>query len=296
MLLSVLDPALLVYQEDHWRSGQSHFRDRVGALALHRRLFRKYDQPIAITANLAAIVQQIFPWAAAYKSISELRDLRQFMLEELVRARYIQIAIPADDVSLNPDDLTCMYVEIEEVLAAWKELLCACAEEEGSSEFDVQVATWEHPVRQASSHSITVAVNKGGVSEALYLPLVWDETSWANRMDSQESWPDLQRCVEVYFQANSGMKSYPQCREHPIPFEWTNEFRKSVDDFCQPRMRQLLVKAIAKRVYGILDAKLHDEPLGQIRRFRVTDFWRIHYRQFEDRIVLDEFGEHNMGL
>ena len=296
MLLSLLDPALLVYDEEHWREGHSHFADRISALALHRRLLRQYNLPMAISVDLAAMVQQIFPWAAAYKSISELRDVRRFMIEDLVRARYIHPSVPAENVSLTPADLTCKHAEIEDVLAAWKELLCACVEQEGSSEFDVQVATWEEPVRQVNSQAITVTINKGEASELFFLPLVWDETSWVNRMDSQDSWPDLHRCVEIYFQANFGMRSYPQCREHPIPFEWTNGFWKSVDDYCNPRMRQLLVKAIAKRVYGILDAKLHDEPLGQLRRFRVTDFWRVHYRQLEDRIVLEEFGEHNIGL
>ena len=92
------------------------------------------------------------------------------------------------------------------------------------------------------------------------------------------------------------MQNYYRVRGQPIPFECTDGFWKSVDDYCQPNMRHLLVKAIAKKVYGILDASLHDEPLGQIRRFRVTTFWRVHYYELDDRLVLEEFGEHNMGL
>ena len=72
--------------------------------------------------------------------------------------------------------------------------------------------------------SMTVTVNDNMGSEDHYLPLVWDQTSWANRLYSQDSWPDLQRCVMLYFNANSGMQKHPQVREHPIPFECTDLF------------------------------------------------------------------------
>ena len=52
--------------------------------------------------------------------------------------------------------------------------------------------------------------------------------------------------------ANPGMQNYYGVRGQPIPFECTDGFWKSVDDYCQPNMRHLLVKAIAKKVYGIL--------------------------------------------
>ena len=296
MLLSALDPALLVYKEEHWRTEQRHFLDRIGTLLMHRQTIKQLGLEMAVSADLVASVYELFPWNAEFKSISEFRDLRQFVLDELGRARYFQGSVPADRVSLQPGNLTCMYVEIDRVSNAWKELLYACAEEESSSEVDFQVATSETAVNSANSRSIVVTVVEGSDSASHEIPLVWSKDSWALRINSQDSWPDLQRCVEFYFQANPGMQKYPQLREHPLPFDCTDNFWKSVNDLCQPRMRQLLVKAIAKKVYGILDVKLHDEPLGRIRRFRVTDFWRVHYRQFDDRIVLEEFGEHDMGL
>ena len=296
MLLSAIDPALLMYQQEHWQTRQPHFFSRIRALALHRNIIRRYNQQIAISNEIAALVQQLFPWREDYKIIGELRDLRQFILEEFVRAHFITKTRRADEISLQPSNLTCGHIENIAVLDIWKELLCACVEEETNTEFDVQVATWETPVHLVNSQSVTITVSDDAGSEDYNLPLVWDENSWANRLHSQDPWPDLQRCAELYFKANFGMQSYPQAREHPIPFEWTDTFWKSLDDLCQPRMRHLLVKAIAKKVYGILDSKLSDEPLGQIRRFRVTDFWRVHYRQLNDRIVLEEFGEHDMGL
>ena len=296
VLLSALDPALLVYQRQHWQTGQQHFVSRIRALALHRATIRKHNQLIAMSNNVRALVYQCFPWNHEYKTIGELRDLRQFVLEELIRVHDVTETKKADCVSLQPRNLTCRYVENVSVLAAWKDLLCACVEEAANSKFDVQVATWETPVLLENSQSLVVSVSSNAVAEDHNLPLVWDENSWAKQLYREDSWPDLQRCVEYYFSADFEMQRYPRVTVNPIPFEWTDSFWKSVEDLCQPQMRRLLVKAIAKRVYGILDSSLGDERLGPIRRFRVTRFWRVHYRQLTNRIVLEEFGEHDMGL
>ena len=296
MLVSALDPALLVYQEEHWRTREQHFLSRMKALGLHRKYIRENAQQIIITLRFAALVNQLFPWNKDYQALGELRDLRQFVFEDLGKARYIEESPPPDGVSLQPDHLTCMHVENDAVLDAWEDLLVACVDGDASTEFDVQVATWATPVDLAPSQSITLTINKGSGTEDHHLPLVWDEGSWSSRLSPQDSWPDLPMCVELYLKTNPRMQSHPQCRQQPIPFECTDEFWKSVNDLCQPKMRLLLVKAIAKRVHGILDSKLHDEPLGRIRRFRVTGFWRVHYQQYHDKIVLEEFGEHNIGL
>ena len=296
MLLSVLDPALLLYQQQHWRTRQHHFFSRIYALVLHRDTIREHNQRIAMSNDVAALVYQCFPWKDEYRTIGELRDLRQFILEELVRAHFVTITKKADGISLQPSNLTCRHVENVAVLDTWKELLCACVEEAANSKFDVQVATWETPVLLEDSQSLVVSVRSNNVVEDHCLPLVWDEYSWANQLHYEDSWPDLQRCVEYYFKVNVGLQRYPRVRVNPIPFEWTDSFWNSVENLCQPQMRHLLVKAIAKRVYGMLDSSLRDEPLGPIRRFRVTSFWRVHYRQLSNRILLEEFGEHDMGL
>ena len=296
MLLSALDPALLIYQQHHWQSRQSHFLSRVKALVLHRSITRKHNQQIVMSDDFAALVQQCFPWSSEYRAIGELHDLRLFILQEFNKLRYITTTKRAGDISLQPSNLTCAHIEDAIVLDTWKELLCACIEQEADSDFEVQVATWETPDSLGDSRSLIVSVSDNTGGEDYYLPLVWDQDSWTNQLHSQDSWPDLQRCVESYFQANVAMQRYPYARATPIPFECTDSFWKSVENFCQPQMRRLLVKAIAKKVYGILDSRLGDEPLGRIRRFRVTSFWRVHYRQVGGRIVLDEFGEHDMGI
>ena len=296
MLVSALDPALLVFQEEHWRTREQHFLNRIKSLVLHRKFIRENAQQIVITPSFAALVNELFPWNSDYKAIGELRDLRQFVLEDLANALYVDEPPRSDGLSLQPDNLTCMHVEGEEIVDAWRHLLMACTDGDASSEFDTQVATWETPVNLTSSQSITLTINKRSGTEGHQLPLVWDEGSWSSRLSPHDSWPDLYMCVELYVKANPGIQSHPMCRSKPIPFECTEEFWKCVNDLCQPRMRPLLVKAIAKKVYGILDAPLGDEALGQIRRFRVTSFWRVHYQQYNDRIVLEEFGEHDIGL
>ena len=152
MLLSAIDPALLMYQQEHWQTRQPHFYSRIKALALHRDIVRKYNQQFAISYDIAALLQQYFPWND--KTIGELRDLRQFMLEEIGKARFITKTRGADEIALQPSNLTCEHIDVVTVIDAWKELLCACVEGETNSEFDVQVATWETPVLLTNSQSM----------------------------------------------------------------------------------------------------------------------------------------------
>ena len=103
MLISALDPSLLIYQEEHWRNREAHCFDRVRALTLHRRIIRNHSQGIAMSNRLVSIVYQSFPWADNFKQFSELRDLRQFILDDLTRAHYIS-ASEFGEVSLEPDE------------------------------------------------------------------------------------------------------------------------------------------------------------------------------------------------
>ena len=296
MLLSAIDPALLIYQQEHWQARLPHFFTRIKTLLLHYSIIKRYGQQIAMSNEIAALAMECFPWDADSKATAELRDLRQFMHEAFTKAHFITKTRAADAVSFQPSNMTCEHIDNPDVLNAWKELLWACVDEESTCGFDAQVATWESSVHSPNPQSLIVTASDSSGGEDHHLPLVWDQNSWAKRLYSQDYWPDLQRCVELYGEANPAMQSHPQLRDEPIPFECTDTFWKSVDALCQPRMRHLLVKAVAKRVYGLLDAKLRDESFEQVRRFRVTDFWRVHYREGDGRIVLEEFGEHDMGL
>ena len=295
MLLAALDPALLIYQQEHWEENQPHWLRRVHTLALHRRVARKHNYRIGVSQEFVAMVYESFPWSPAFRNIKALQDLRQFILHDLTNAYYVN-GLVTEQLSLLPDDLTGAYVESPEVLNAWKALLHGCVEDEMTSISDVHIATWETPTLSESAQSVTLTTHHDTKSEVHHIPLVWDENSWTARLACLDAWPDLRRCVDVYFLTNSGMQKYPGIRNAPMPFVCTDGFWKTVDDFCQPQMRLALVKAIAKKVYGILDTSLGDEAFGPIRRFRVTKFWRIHYRDLGQKLVLDEFGEHDMGI
>jgi hypothetical protein len=289
MLLSAIDPALLIYQYNDWLSRQPHCFKRFAALTLHRRMIREYGQKMAIS-----MLAQHFPWNENYRTIAELRDLRQFILEELQRAYYIDKEL-AGKADLKPAGITCLYVEKQEVVEAWIELLFSCVDEAILSEFDTQIATWE--MEHLKEHSAALILMIHDIDTQIHeLPIVWDEDSWIKQLATQDWWPDLRRCVELYFKSNSAMKDHPKVREQPLPFESTEAFGKSIDRYCTDvHLRRSFIEALTKRVYGVLDASLGDEALGKIRRFRVTDFWRVHYRVKAGRIVLEEFGPHSIG-
>lgn len=298
MLLTCIDPALLLYRKDHWQTGQAHSFSRIRALSLHRKHIRKFNQQLAISDSIRAIVYECFPWNASYKSIPELHDFRQFVLDDLGRAQSVEGPTRAIDVQLHPNTLTCMHLDSPAAVDCWKEFLGNCIAERAISAIDFQIATWPQPVEQAGTKEPTLTITCHSRKETCSLPIVYDEeswlASWARHLVFEDQWPDLQICVKLYYQSDSAMQRYGEARE-PIQFECTTGFLKSVENRCQPRIRPLLVKAIAKKIYGIFDSGLRDEPFESVRRFRVDNFWRVHYREHGDKIVLEEFGPHDMG-
>lgn len=290
MLHSAIDPALLIYKQEDWQNRASHCFSRFGALMLHRRLMRQYNQRIVFTDEYASKVQLAFPWAYASRDIEELRDLRRFILEDLGSAQYVDCEA-TNQATLEPNDLTCKFVDDPEVLDIWKQLLLCCLSEMEHSEFDVQVATWQEGHESSQTQFLAIAAD----NEAHHLPLVWNEGTWAKQLASQNAWPDLQMCVELYFMSNPGMSNHPMARQHPTPFGYTEAFLKNVADTGQAHLQQAVVKAITKLVYGILDSGLHDEPYDDMRRIRVTDFWRVHYIEQGGSLRLEKFGRHDMA-
>ncbi len=295
MLLSAFDPALLIYEYADWQARESHCFSRFEALSLHRRMIKEYDQKMAMSYTFADLIQRYFPWNN-YRNIGELRDLMRFLYEDIVRAEYVDPKV-VKQASLQPTGVVCQYTEASELVDAWLELLLGCVDETVSTEFDPQIATWETSLGEQPDPKITMYASETEANTQVYhLPLVWDHDSWARQLITQEWWPDLQRCVELHFKTNPGMRQYPGAMEQPLLFKGTDTFRKSVDRYCQnEHLRRSLIEALTKRVYGIFDASLGDEPLGEIRRFRVTDYWRVHYHQEDDQLVLLEFGPHSIG-
>ena len=296
MLLSAIDPALLIYEYEDWRARAPHCFNRFEALTLHRGVIRQYDQKMAMSDTFAGLVIQSFPWNENYRSISELRDFRRFILEDLQKVYYVDTEA-AREVSLQPTGIVSQYVKVPEVTAAWEELLCGCVDEAVLAEFDPQIATWETASLREHSGPMTLTFHDSEAGTRVYhLPLVWDDDSWAMQLVTQEWWPDLQRCVALHYRTNPGMRDFPGVRAQPRLFECTDAFWKSVNRYCKDgQLRRSLIAALTKKAYGILDASLGDEAFGEMRRFRVTYFWRVHYREEGDRLVLEEFGPHSIG-
>lgn len=291
-LLLIIDLALLIYKYEDWRNGEEDCLSRFEALTLHRRRLQQAGGKIAMSYDLASFIYEFFPWNEQFSAVPELRDLRLFVLQDLQRAEYIDIQT-FGEINLEPEGIVCQSVEAPKAIDAWMELLCDRAE------ISPPIATWNSPL--LSEHKVNqilaLVENIESEVESRYpLPLVWDEDSWAALLATQDPWPDLQKCVALYFQTNPDLKNYPGVREQAIPFDCTPGFWKSVNRYCkEERLRRALIQAVTKKVYGILDASLGDESIGKIRRFRVTDFWRIHYYYREDKLLLDEFGPHDIG-
>jgi hypothetical protein len=299
MFLATLDPALLIYSYDHWQARAWHCFERCKALALHCRVVRKYEQRIAMSSEFAALVQESFPWNESFRGFSQLRDLRQFIFQDLQRAYYVD-AQANGETGLEPDDVVCQEVEDSTVIDAWERLLRGCVDEAVLEEFEPVVATWETESLQCNTEIVlTIITNleRGSDVEVYHFPLIWNDDTWATHLATQDWWPDLHRCVELCFKTNPGMRDYPEARDDPIPFDWTQEFYRSLARFCVDRnLRRRLIEALTKRVYEILDASLGDEPLGDMRRLRVTDFWRVHYYEEGDQLILEEFCRHDTGI
>jgi hypothetical protein len=298
MLLAALDAALLVYSYDHWRSRVWHCLERCGALVQHYKVIREYGQGLAMSRDFAALVYESFPWNEDYRGIGELRDLRQFIIVELQKAYYVDGEVDGL-ASVEPDAALYHGVEDPIVVEVWKRLLCGCVDESVLEEFEPLVATWEsESLEECTEVVLTIDADGGGErgTEVYNLPLVWDRDGWVVHLATQEWWPDLHRCVELHHATNRGIQDHPEALDNPLSFGWSRGFSKSLLRFCtEGHLRERLVEALTKRVYGVLDGSLGDEPFGGMRRFRVTDFWRVHYRQEEGRLILQEFGPHDIG-
>lgn len=298
MLITAMDPSLLFYKHEDWQKNESHCFERFYALALHRKTIREYNQLMAISNEIASLLWQFFPWNKNYKNIPELRDLRNFISQDLQRAHYVE-SRDINEIEIIPEELLCKHVEETEVFEAWNKLICCIFNKTLAPKFDGQVATWDmssfHEIPESLFLRFSFSDQPEDINEYL-IPIVFNEETWARRFIKQDWWPDLRKYIKLYFITEISLKSYPGVREKPIPHEFSGKFMKSLEKHCKDKnLRISLVKALTKRVYGILDRSLNDEPFKDVRRFRVTDFWRVHYRIKEDLIIFEEFGPHGIG-
>lgn len=300
MTLSVLDPSLLVYDHADWQAKAPHCMQRFKALLLHNQITRRYGFKIAMSNELESLVHESFPYGQEYRNIAELRDLRQLMLQMLSSRSISRMDTNTlVEVNLEPEGAVGQEIDAPQVIEYWNDLLGHCLTQTASLGDVPQIATWRSDTSEEREEPLIRAVCEileERESREYEVPLVWDDDSWAAQLVIRQWWPDLQRCVELHYKGNPGIRTYDRVREEPIPFTCTRAFGKSLEQFCeQADLRRELIEAITKRVYGVLDARLGDEAFKDMRRFRVTKFWRVHYHLDGDQLVLDEFGPHAIG-
>jgi hypothetical protein len=295
--LTAVDPALLIYRSTDWQARANRCYARVERLLLHRRFVREFQQHFAMSTRLSAAILQHFPWHVDVGGIPELRDLRQVILEDFSRLEMIDGG-EGCEVELASKRITCEDVDDPIVSDAWEKLLAGCALSTDGSDSTPRIATWA-PVPEEPPPSETylmVLCDRMVEPETHSLHVVWDEDSWHADLALTDWWPDLHRCVLLVHATSPALRA-SATRTPPMSFSVTPGFRKSLDQHCQQQgLRRSLVEAIAKLIFGVLDKGLGDEAFKSLRRFRVSRFWRVHYRIEKGSVILLEFGPHDMGM
>ena len=130
---------------------------------------------IAISHQLAALVYQSFPWhTSASRSSPELRDLRQFILEDLSRVCVIMHRPRACEVTFQPEGVTCEKISDKEIIERWKDLIVACLDREVTLGVDFQIATWPSAVvASGGCDQLLVSIVCQSACESHCIPLVW---------------------------------------------------------------------------------------------------------------------------
>jgi hypothetical protein len=254
---------------------------RLDCLTTHRSMHQENGIAWLVTDGIAAAIYEGFPWGEV-SQLAELRDVRTMLSDELGRATYL----PSGSDAEWPQEVALCVSIGAKAKGAWRQLVGAAvawAREVGA---DLLVfATWEGCTEETILHITTRDGAEG------HYPLVWNLETWRQALSALDWWPDLARASQALYSVDDGMRAYPNVRAVPLELAWSDAFIASVPS----ELRGAVVKAVTKRAYGILDAGLGDEPFGQLRRMRVTDFWRIHYLLDGDTIRLAEFGPHSIG-
>jgi len=235
------------------------------------------------------------------------RKLSQFFRDKALEKKLEDLGylVEAQEVEVVPDQFAKRWsAAVQEGMYSLLAIMCVCKYQQEAFVNELSIAT--------------LALDDNGKELEVSATILAAEPDFEHRPDnkitqtfpllfipddfplmSEAEWPDLGKLIDQYFKTNLAMQNYPDLRNEPIPFECSDKFWKSIAQYCNnAKMRDDLTKALAKKVYGMLDASLGDEQLTgrKTRRFRVTRFWRVHYYQQGEQITLDEFGPHNMGL
>jgi hypothetical protein len=274
---------LLLFEKEELERGADDFYRRVEAVLLHRSMASGFRIQLITSDELVTGILESFPWSESWRP--ETLDLRQLVLEDLARANRVEPWVGVG-WTCAPEWMLGHVPVWAGVAQSWISTAWAIGFAGGA---DSCVLGWS-----ASDRSPDVRV-ENGASEARVLPVVADRKDWANACDPCGAWPNISAAVESYHLRSDGLAGHSSGRGRgPVEFTWTSEFIDTVEELAVPAgLLKEVVKAIAKRVYGIVDEGLGDEIVGGIGRFRVTRYWRIHYRPGVPLTLL-RFGPHDM--
>lgn len=111
-----------------------------------------------------------------------------------------------------------------------------------------------------------------------------------------DAWPDLKKCIEIYFKISPSMQQYHNILDKPMEFEYSDRFLKEVIDYCTTEsLKRQFIDALTKVVYSIPGAGLGDVKIKEMHdlyHFYVSLSFRVYYRKKDDRIFLEKFLVH----
>lgn len=299
MILTVIDPALLIYDCGDLNTGRSCCIERLEALTNHREVIKKYNLRIAMSNSFTDLILSLFSWKQSGNNI--LRDLREFILIDLQKADYVDTD-ESIEVEISPKGVLCQYVECQDLVRAWGQILVGCVSGGNVAQCTSNITTWNCPAIVPLIELIIVAPIAYQTDKArhkYFIPLVWDYDSWANQLITQDWWPDLHLMVELTFITNTAIRNHVQARVSPMNFDCSDGFWQAANNFCcDDYTRRSFVKALTKLIYGVHDKGLGLEPVQSrpgVYRFRVTRSVRVHYHMEGEKLMIDEIGPHRIG-
>ncbi|MGB9721513.1 MAG: hypothetical protein ACPL28_08560 [bacterium] len=109
-------------------------------------------------------------------------------------------------------------------------------------------------------------------------------------------WPDLRKCVEIYFKISPSMQQYHNVLKDPLDFEYSEGFLKEVVRYCTTNdLKRRFIDALTKVIYKIPGAGLGDvkiKEMGDLYHFYVSFSFRVYYRKKDNKIFLEKFIPH----
>lgn len=111
-----------------------------------------------------------------------------------------------------------------------------------------------------------------------------------------ELWPDLKKCVELYYKISPSMQKYHKVLKNPLDFEYSENFLKEVVRYCTTNeLKRRFIDALTKVVYKISGPGLGDvkiKEMDDLYHFYVSFSFRVYYRKKDNIIFLEKFLPH----